>query len=204
MERRTFLTTAIAGAAGTVGLPPLSLASDETLLRRPILEGAPLTPPAKGKIKVAFAVADHATLIDFAGPWEVFQDVHVHSRGNTMEEMMPFELYTVAASVEPIQISGGMKIIPNFSVDDAPMPDLVVVPALQGNPKLLEWLVAMAPETDVTMSVCTGAFQLAQAGLLDGLVATTHHDFYDQFQKDYPGVIFKVDSTISKCWGGEQ
>ena len=189
MERRTLLTTAIAAAAGTtVGLPRSTLASDKIPPRRPILEGAPLIPPAKGKIKVAFAVADHATLIDFAGPWEVFQDVHVHNRGSTMEEMMPFELYTVASSVDPIRISGGMKIIPNFSVDDAPMPHLVVVPALQGNPKLLEWLVAVAPETDVTMSVCTGAFQLAEAGLLDGLVATTHHEFYDQFQKDYPNV----------------
>ncbi len=192
MERRTFLKTTIAGAAAsTMGVTRTALAGDDGAWRRPILKGDPLTPPATGKIRVAFAIADHATVIDFAGPWEVFQDVHVHGRGKTMDEMMPFELYTVAASADPIRASGGMKIIPNYTVDSAPTPDLVVVPALSGSPALHEWLVAVAPETDVTMSVCTGAFQLAQAGLLDGLIATTHHDFYDEFQEHFPKVTLE-------------
>ena len=80
-----------------------------------------------------------------------------------------------------------------FHSGNAPTPHLVVVPALQGNAALHEWLRHVAPETDVTMSVCTGAFQLAEAGLLDGLTATTHHDFYDSFADKYPDVTLERD-----------
>ncbi|HEU4870614.1 MAG TPA: hypothetical protein VFT08_07185, partial [Pyrinomonadaceae bacterium] len=67
-----------------------------------------LTPPAKGKIPVAFAISEGATVIDFAGPWEVFQDVHVQTRGSNMDEQMPFQLYTVSGNTEPITGSGGL------------------------------------------------------------------------------------------------
>jgi transcriptional regulator GlxA family with amidase domain len=163
-------------------------AGDELLTSKPIINDAPLTPPEKGQINVAFAIADRATVIDFAGPWEVFQDVHVRDRGPSHSDQMPFRLYTVAATADPVTATGGMRIIPNFSVKNAPKPDLVIVPALRGNPILHSWLAEVAPETDLTMSVCTGAFQLAKAGLLDGLVATTHHDFYDAFENQFPNV----------------
>ena len=61
-----------------------------------------LTPPAKGKIPVAFAISEGATVIDFAGPWEVFQDVHISDRGKDMDEQMPFQLFTVAEKIETI------------------------------------------------------------------------------------------------------
>src|SRR4051812_36134329 len=48
-----------------------------------------LIPPAKGKIPVAFALSQYATVIDFAGPWEVFQDVYMPTRGKEMDEQMP-------------------------------------------------------------------------------------------------------------------
>jgi transcriptional regulator GlxA family with amidase domain len=148
-----------------------------------------LTPPAKGKIPVAFLVSENATVIDFAGPWEVFQDVHVMSRGSTMEEMMPFELFTVAQGREPITASGGLRIVPQFTFEDAPSPKVVVVGAQSGRtPATLEWLRQVARTADVTMSVCTGAFLLARAGLLSGREATTHHDFYDQFERQFPDV----------------
>jgi transcriptional regulator GlxA family with amidase domain len=49
----------------------------------------------------------------------------------------------------------------------------------------------MSTSTDVIMSVCTGAFQVAKAGLLTGKEATTHHDFFDQFAKSFPDVNLK-------------
>ena len=55
-----------------------------------------LAPPATGRINVAFVLSKWATVIDFAGPWEAFQDVHIPGRGKTMEEVMPFRLYTIA------------------------------------------------------------------------------------------------------------
>jgi transcriptional regulator GlxA family with amidase domain len=101
---------------------------------------------------------------------------------------MPFELYTVAATRDAVQASGGMKILPDYTFDDAPVPHVIIVPAQQGNEKLLAWLQKMRPKVDVLASVCTGAFQLARAGLLDGKSATTHHDFYESFERRFPKV----------------
>lgn len=167
-----------------------------------------LKAPKKGKIKVAFVMTDGATMIDFAGPWEVFQDVHVRDRGETMDEMMPFELYTVSQSRKAIRTSGGMKVVPDYTFADAPMPDVVVVGAQRGSKDLTGWLRKVAPEVDVMMSVCTGAFQLGRAGLFDGKRATTHHDFFDAFEKDFPEVelvrgrrFVEADSVISSAGG---
>jgi transcriptional regulator GlxA family with amidase domain len=167
-----------------------------------------LTPPAKGRIPVAFVISKYATIIDFCGPWEVFQDVHVPSRGSTMEEQMPFQLFTVSQSTEPIVATGGMKIIPDYAFANAPQPKVVVIPAQGGaDDATFAWLRKVAPVADVTMSVCTGAFVLARAGLLEGRSATTHHDFYDQFEKRFPkvrlerGLRFVEGERISSAGG---
>jgi transcriptional regulator GlxA family with amidase domain len=151
--------------------------------------GAPaLTPPARGHIRVAFLISEGSNVIDMAGPWEVFQDVHVHDRGPDHASMMPFELFTVAATRDPVRLTGGLRVTPDYSVDDAPQPDVVVIPAMRGRREVHAWLRRVAPEADVVMSVCTGAFQLAGAGLLDGLQATTHHDYWDAFAREFPQV----------------
>ena len=137
--------------------------------------------PPSGRIRVAFVLTEGSTMIDFAGPWEVFQDVMVG-------DGMPFELITVGASRDPIRATGGMKIIPDYTFDDAPQPHIVVVGAQRGAPQMSAWLQKVAPKADVMMSICTGAFKFGAAGLLDGKPATTHHDFYDQFAERFPKV----------------
>lgn len=148
----------------------------------------PLEAPKEGKIRVAFVLARGATMIDFAGPWEVFQDVHVEERGETHDEQMPFELYTVAATKDPVTVTGGMRILPDYTFGDAPRPHVIVVPALRGSDDLHAWLRDASKAAQITFSVCTGAFQLARAGLLDGLEATTHHRYLDGFAKRFPDV----------------
>jgi transcriptional regulator GlxA family with amidase domain len=151
-----------------------------------------LKPPARGKIPVAVLVSRNATVIDFAGPWEVFQDVHVESRGETMDEKMPFQLFTVSEQGDPIQASGGLRIIPDYTLADCPAPRVLLMGAQGGQTgKVIEWIRATAPKTDLTLSVCTGAFLLAKTGLLDGLEATTHHDFYEAFAKAFPRVTLR-------------
>ena len=150
-----------------------------------------LKPPAKGKIPVAFAISEGVTVIDFAGPWEVFQDVHVAERGADMEEQMPFELFTVSEKTEPLTGSGGLKLVPDYTFASAPQPRVVVVPAQRGSATLHKWLQEISKTADITMSVCTGAFQLGKAGLLSGKSATTHHDFLDKFAKTFPDVTVK-------------
>jgi len=140
-----------------------------------------LTPPADGTpIPVAFVLTDGATMIDFSGPWEVFQDAGGPDGADH------FRLFTVGASKNPIHTSGGMTVIPDYSFADAPVARIVVIPAQRGAPELADWLRQRDKDADVVMSVCTGAFQLGKAGLLDGKQATTHHNFFSQFEKSFP------------------
>ena len=148
-----------------------------------------LVVPPKGSIPVAFVISEGATVIDFAGPWEVFQDVHVDGRGPSMEERMPFRLYTVADSRAPIHTSGGMQVTPDYTFADAPVPAIVVVGAQGGKSKqTLDWLRRASTRSQVLMSVCTGAYKLAMAGILDGKKAATHHDAWDDFEKRFPKI----------------
>src|SRR5215831_14582732 len=111
----------------------------------------PLVPPASGKIPVAFLLSEGAVVIDFAGPWAVFEAV----RGS------PFELYTVSAAKKAIRASSGMQITPDFDLASAPRPKVIVIPAQRDHsPAVLDWVRKMTATTDVTMSVCTGAFLL--------------------------------------------
>lgn len=161
-----------------------------TLLASPLLASpGKLTPPSTGKIRVAVVLTEGATMIDFAGPWEVFQDVHVDGRGASMDDQHPFELYTVSDNTEAIHTSAGMTVIPDYAFKDAPDPHVVVIGAQRGNsPEMLAWLRTQASKAQVVMSVCTGAFKLGRAGLLDGKPATTHHDFHESFAEAFPKV----------------
>ena len=188
MKRRDFMSqTASLGVVAAAGSVTNVFAGNFLTLDA----AARLTPPAKGKIPVAFAISEGVAVIDFAGPWEVFQDVHVQSRGSDMEEQMPFQLFTVSEKIEPLTGSGGLKLVPDYTFETAPQPKVVVIPAQRGSKALHAWLRKMSETADVTMSVCTGAFQLGRAGLLSGKSATTHHDFFEQFAKAFPDVNLK-------------
>lgn len=151
----------------------------------------PLAPPAQGRIPVAFVVSDGTVMIDLAGPWEVFNDVMISSRGKSMDDQMPFQTYTVAETLKPVRISGGVKIVPEYTFANAPAPKVIVIPAQSGNKAMLDWIKKSTKATDVTMSVCTGAYILASTGLLAGKAATTHHDAYKEFAMKFPDINLK-------------
>ena len=185
MRRREFLVAGSTTAAlmmSTNMIPTVAIPTEST---SEFSDDKKLTPPADGSIPVAFAISRGATMIDFAGPWEVFQDVVVRGSFDA------FKLYTVSEKTEPIVASAGMKIIPDYTFESAPAPKVVVIPAQAGSQALHAWLRKIVDSTDITMSVCTGAFQLGRAGLLSGKEATTHHDFFEQFAKAFPDVKLK-------------
>jgi len=147
----------------------------------------PLKPPAQGSIPVAFLISEGAVIIDFCGPWEVFRDVNIPGRQDA-----PFRLYTVAETIAPIRAGGGMQIIPDYTLANAPAPKVIVIPA-QSEPSaaVLEWIRKSTKNTDVTMSVCTGAFVLAKTGLLSGKAATTFHAAFGSFAMQFPDINLK-------------
>lgn len=162
-----------------------------------------LTPPAKGSIPIAFPISDGTQLIDLAGPWEVFDGVV--KPGTTNEAA--FQVYTVAESLKPITASG-MKIVPDYTFETAAAPKLIVIPAQGGATKaMINWIRMSSKSTDVTMSVCTGAFLLARTGLLSGKSATTFHEAFDTFAIQYPdiklirGARFVEDGNLASSGG---
>jgi transcriptional regulator GlxA family with amidase domain len=175
MQRPGFLAalTASALAPALVSPPGRAEAADD--VRAKLLPGQRL---------VAFVVTPSATVIDFAGPWEVFQDTGLPGR----DRERAFFLYLVGPSASAVEATAGMQLLPRFTFANAPRPDVVVVGAQRGAPELIPWLQQQAKTAEVMMSVCTGAFKLAQAGLFDGKRATTHHDFYDMFEQQFPKV----------------
>jgi len=127
---------------------------------------------------VAILLFDNAEVIDYAGPWEVFGEAG-------------FKVFTVAEKLTPINATFGQKIVPDYTFANSPVADILLVPGggvrnAVENPQLIKWVQTNAQKSKHVMSVCTGAFILSKAGLLDGLSATTIQHAIDDLQKASP------------------
>lgn len=197
MKRKDFTRRELlAGSAalGAMAAVPFSLASGNGLGEgyggQAGQKGAagpnPITPPASGPIPVAFPISDGAVVIDFCGPYDVFRVVSGRD-GN-----LAFKLYTVADKIAPVTTSGGMIVMPNYTFETAPRPKVIVIPAQNAaSDAMIKWIRETSKATDVTMSVCAGAFVLAQTGLLAGKAATTYHFAYTDLAMQYPDIKVK-------------
>lgn len=143
--------------------------------------------PAHDPLVVAFLVTNGAQVIDVTGPWEVFQDAAVAHKPM-------FKLITVSDARDPVKLTGGLTVIPDYTFKDVPEADVVVVGAQgkfasdAGRDEAYAWLRAMHERAQVEMSVCVGAATLAEAGLLAGKKATTHHAAFAPFHQRFPDV----------------
>lgn len=190
MDRRETLRSW--AAAGAIALmAPASRAARAAPAGAPQAQPAGVNaldlPPDGGRIPVAFLLSNNAELVDFSGPWGVFE--YVHAPGS---DQPPFQLFTVAETTAPLKISGGLKVTPDYAYANAPQPRIIIIPA-QDEPSAatLDWLRQASRGADVTASVCTGAFVLAKAGLLAGREATTHHGALTLLATDFPDVKVK-------------
>jgi transcriptional regulator GlxA family with amidase domain len=164
--------------------------------------GKPLRRPVKGPVVVGFLVGPDLVTIDLFGPMAAFGDANMF--GQNMSGL--FDFFTVAESMQPVDVNG-MKSQPNYSFENAPQPRVLVVPAQRSSAATIDYIKRTAVRTDVTMSVCTGAFLVAKAGLFDGGRATTHHDGWQRFEELYPNVLlirgprFVEDRNVSSSAG---
>lgn len=138
------------------------------------------------KQNVAILVFDEVEVLDFAGPFEVFAVTDELCGYDT------FNTFTVATKPDTVRARNGLKLVPDHTLESCPAPHVLVIPggfgtrALLHEPSLLEWIQVKSRKAEIVMSVCTGAFLLAKAGLLDGLRVTTHHECLDTLRELAP------------------
>ncbi|WP_353779664.1 DJ-1/PfpI family protein [Winogradskyella sp. 3972H.M.0a.05] len=142
------------------------------------------------KMNVAVFIYDGVEILDFAGPAEVFSASAKRNKNGQWEQK--FNVYTVAFSDQQITSQGFISISPNYSIANAPKPDIIVIPggssrASRENPKVISWIKENSKST-IFLTVCTGAFILAESGLLDNNHATTWYGAVESFKKRYPKV----------------
>jgi putative intracellular protease/amidase len=130
------------------------------------------------QLTVAILVFDRVQIIDYSGPWEVFGQAG-------------FIVHTVSEKLDPIRTAFGQRVIPDFTLETCPKSDILLIPGggvddQLSNPSVIQWIQSRSKDAQYVMSVCTGAFLLAKAGLLDGASATTFHRAIDSLTRDAP------------------
>jgi transcriptional regulator GlxA family with amidase domain len=158
--------------------------------------------------QVAILVYPGVQSLDFAGPLEVFAGAQrlIKSAGRSERG---YEVKLLSRDGKPLQTSSGLMVTPHASIERAPAAiDTLIVAGGYGrrqaaaDPVLLEWIRQTSETARRTASVCTGAFLLAAAGVLDGRRATTHWASAAELATRYPAVdvdpepIFLRDGSI--------
>lgn len=143
--------------------------------------------------RVGILIFPAVEVLDFCGPYEVFSVTRLDEDRRRVEAS-PFEVLLVAESADPVVATGGLRVIPDATLETCPPLDILVVPGGWGtrteisNHRLLTWVAERAKEVETLTSVCTGAMLLGRTGLLDGRRATTHWRSLDWMRQSFPTV----------------
>ena len=143
--------------------------------------------------RVGILIFPNVEVLDFCGPYEVFSVTRLNEE-RRREESSPFEVLLVDETAEPVVATGGLRVIPDATLESCPPLDILVVPGGWGtrreigNERLLTWIAKRAKEVETLTSVCTGAMLLGQAGLLNGRRATTHWRSLDWMRQSFPAI----------------
>ena len=143
-------------------------------------------------LQVAILIFDEVEVLDFAGPFEVFSvATRVALRDGDHREP-PFDVGLCAKTLAPVRARHGLTVIPELTLEQAPRPDVLIVPGgvvarVCDDSTVTRWISDAHRTSFVTASVCTGAFLLARAGLLEGKRVTTHWEDIEDLRAAAPG-----------------
>lgn len=142
---------------------------------------------------VGILLFDDVEVLDFAGPYEVFTTASRVQRRLAPHADIPFAVRTVAVDSQRVRARAGLVVEADHLLASHPPLDVVIVPggvvtAVLERPEVIQWIRRVASGAEITASVCTGAFLLGRAGLLEQLPATTHWEDLADLQAAFPGI----------------
>lgn len=152
--------------------------------------------PADRPLRAGFLVIDGVYNTELMAPYGVFQHTAFFAKPG-------IEAFTVSPDGQPVTTFEGIRLIPNYSFANAPAIDVLVVPSARGsmdadlrNQALIDWVRNVGSQARHVVSLCDGAFVLAQAGLLDGRPATTFPEDYGRFSQMFPNVDLRINVSF--------
>ncbi|MCE1252532.1 MAG: DJ-1/PfpI family protein [Anaerolineae bacterium] len=144
-------------------------------------------------LNVAVFIFDDVEVLDFAGPYEVFYTAARVALRLAPQDPPPFKVFTVSEQSKTVFARGSLPVQAHYNFSNHPAADVLIVPGGVVSAELekitvIDWIKNQAAGAGLTASVCTGAFLLAKAGLLDGKEATTHWEDTADLQKMFPSL----------------
>ena len=137
-------------------------------------------------MNIGIYIYDQAEVLDFSGPFEVFS-----TASRVCSEGPPFEVFLIAEKPGVVTARAGYQVSSEFSIQNHPELDVLVVAGgdhteEMHKPPVLSWVRDQAAKIELLASVCTGAFILAEAGLLEGRKITTHWEDIEDLRRQFP------------------
>lgn len=160
----------------------------------------------RGRRTVAVVGYAGAEILDITGPIEVFNMLN-RCLGTEISGDGGYQVLLLAGEAGPFPSSSGVKLVADLAWDELTGEvDTVIVPGSPDGPladalkdrRLLSWLVSAKQRARRLVSVCTGSFLLAEAGLLNGLRATTHWLDLERMRREYPEVKVENDAIYTR------
>jgi transcriptional regulator GlxA family with amidase domain len=134
-------------------------------------------------------------VLDFAGPYEVFTTASRMAARLTPGSVPPFAVRTVAGAAGPVRARAGLQALADAGFGDEAAPaGVLIVPGgvvdeARRDEATLRWIADAAAGAELVASVCTGAFLLADAGLIAaGTPVTTHWEDIADLRRDHPAL----------------
>lgn len=173
-------------------------------------------------MNITILMADKCSSTSVAAAMEFFETANVlhhyaAPKGTRQNESGAplFHMETASLDGHEVACTGGLRLTPDKALADVRQPQLIIVPGFMFNilgilsslTDMIQWLQVQHQQGCYIASMCTGSFVTAQAGLLDGRLATTHWAFSEQFAKRFPMVKLQVERTVTDdgrvmCSGG--
>lgn len=135
-------------------------------------------------MNIGIYMYEHAEVLDFSGPFEVF------STAKRISDQS-WQIFTIAETTNVVSARGDFQVLPHYSIDNHPKIDLLIVvggdhTAELNKPNIIKWIASTAKACQLVASVCTGAFLLAKAGLINGKNVTTHWQDIEDLRQQFP------------------